>query len=96
MYLNDVGEGGGGCTRFRWVDSVPSFYEQPRPSGMSVTRLAPEEAQVSIRPERGMAVVHFPSTTSETGGYTDRNASHESLTTDVVCHPYTGCTVPAL
>ena len=28
--------------------------------------------------ERGTAVIHFPSTTAETGGYTDRNASHES------------------
>jgi len=78
VYLNDVAEGGGGCTGFRWVGSAPSFYEQPSPSGMGVTRLAPPDAQVSIRPERGMAVLHFPSTTAETGGFTDRNASHES------------------
>lgn len=25
-----------------------------------------------------MAVLHFPSTTPETGGYTDRNANHEA------------------
>lgn len=78
VYLNSVNDGGGGCTRFRWVNSVPSFYEQPCPSGMSCTHLAPEERQVAIRPERGMAVLHFPSTTAETGGFTDRNASHES------------------
>ena len=28
--------------------------------------------------EAGMAVVHFPATTAESGGVTDRNASHES------------------
>ena len=74
----DVPENGGGRTRFRWLTSVPSFYAQPAPSGMRCTRLAPIDRQLAIRPERGTAVVHFPATTPESGGYTDRNASHES------------------
>eukprot|EP00966_Prymnesium_polylepis_P205166 4753959-Prymnesium_polylepis.1 len=45
---------------------------------MNCTSLAPDEAQVAIRPERGMAVLHFPCTKPAAGGYTDRNASHES------------------
>jgi hypothetical protein len=32
---------------------------------------------VSIRPKAGLAVIHFPSTTPETGGITDYNAYHE-------------------
>jgi hypothetical protein len=78
VYLNDVAAGGGGRTRFRWVGSVPSFYTQPAPSGMRCTRLAPDHEQLSIQPERGMAVVHFPATSPASGGVTDRNASHES------------------
>ena len=78
VYLNDVPEGGGGRTRWRWVSSVPNFYAAPAPSGMSCTRLADAAEQVAIRPEAGLAVVHFPATTAESGGVTDRNASHES------------------
>ena len=77
-YLNDVPEGKGGRTRFRWVDSLPGFYDSPHPSGHRCTLLADEGQQVAIRPEAGLAVLHFPSTTAETGGVTDRNASHES------------------
>ena len=76
VYLNDVKEGG--RTRWRWTKSVPGFYAAPAPSGMSCTTLAGEEHEVAIRPEAGMAVVHFPATTAESGGVTDRNASHES------------------
>ena len=32
---------------------------------------------MSIRPKAGLAVIHFPSTTPETGGITDYNAYHE-------------------
>ena len=78
VYLNDVAPGGGGRTRFRWVDSVPGFYDAPAPSGMRCTRLAPAARQLAIRPEKGLAVVHFPATSAATGGVTDRNASHES------------------
>ena len=45
---------------------------------MRCTHLAAEHEQLAIRPERGMAVVHFPSTSPPSGGVTDRNASHES------------------
>ena len=91
VYLNDVAPGGGGRTRFRWVDSVEAFYERPRPSGHRCTRLADDARQISVRPERGLAVLHFPSTTPETGGITDRNASHESepaIDTKWVCQQF--------
>jgi hypothetical protein len=91
VYLNEVAVGGGGCTRFAWTDSCPAFYERPHPSGHRCTRLADEEHQLSIRPERGMAVVHFPSTVPAAGGYTDRNASHESqeaIDTKVICQQF--------
>ena len=38
-----------------------------------------------------MAVLHFPSTTAAAGGYTDRNASHESeesIDTKWVCQQF--------
>jgi len=35
-------------------------------------------AEFAIAPEEGMAVLHFPATTSQTGGYTDYNAYHEA------------------
>ena len=34
--------------------------------------------RVRVRPRKGMAVIHFPSTTLATGGLTDPNAAHES------------------
>ena len=39
---------------------------------MRCTRLAPEGRQIAIRPERGLAVLHFPSTAPHAGGFTDR------------------------
>ena len=36
---------------------------------MRCTRLAPEPEQIAIRPERGMAVVHFPSCVPSARGY---------------------------
>lgn len=47
--------------------------------------------QVCIRPQAGLAVIHFPSTVAEAGGITDRNASHESeiaVDTKWVCQQF--------
>lgn len=79
-YLNSVARGG--RTRWRWIGSVPDFYTTPGPAPMCCTALAAVPDQVSIRPERGMAVIHFPSVVPSAGGYTDRNASHESETAE--------------
>ena len=50
-----------------------------------------DEAAVNVAPEAGLAVVHFPSTTPETGGITDRNAMHEAETavdTKFICQQF--------
>ena len=95
VYLNSCASGG--RTRWRWIDSKRDFYVEPRPAPMACTELAPDVAQVAVRPERGMAVVHFPSTVPEAGGYTDRNASHESEAADDtkwVCQQFIWSHVP--
>ena len=90
VYLNDCSAGG--RTRFRWLDAVPHFYDAPCPAPMGVTSTCTGAAgEVSIRPERGMAVVHFPSCVPAAGGFTDRNASHESeaaVDTKWVCQQF--------
>jgi hypothetical protein len=78
VYLNNVTSGG--RTRWRYTTSDPSFYDQPSPC--NVKRIPwpkpNDKAGVHIAPEAGMAVLHFPSTLPETGGFTDRNANHEA------------------
>jgi hypothetical protein len=78
VYLNDVEHGG--RTRWRWVHEDSSFYDHPGPIDLTEIPWSrpDDETGVCIAPEAGMAVLHFASTTPETGGLTDRNACHES------------------
>ena len=91
VYLNDVAKGG--RTRWRWVHEDPSFYSRPGPTDATrIPWVAPDDEKgVLIKPEAGMAVVHFVSTTAEAGGYTDRNAVHEAedaLETKMICQQF--------
>jgi len=67
VYLDDVARGG--RTRWRWLREDPGFYDGAAHAG------AASVEEVSVRPRRGMAVVHLPCTAS---GTVDPNAQHES------------------
>ena len=85
-YLNDVKKGG--RTRFRHTcydegepggSNCTEFYKKPlpghgrvKPSGSS------PKYHVKFTPQRGTAILFFPSTTAATGGYTDYNANHDA------------------
>ena len=89
IYLNDVLEGG--RTRFLWLDgedSVPGssiFVQAMRAAGGGSGEEAAASPKtpcrdLSIAPRTGMAVIHFPSTTMETGCVPDPRTMHESET----------------
>ena len=77
VYLNSTT---GGQTTWRWTDYDSEkglgkiFYEKPGPGHGRVKKARGK--QVSVTPEEGLAVVHFPSTVARVGGYTDYNAYH--------------------
>ena len=77
IYLNDCEEGGHTC--WLWSRTVPGFHEAPRIVGAAdfSDEPTPYELDLLVTPRRGMAVVHFPSTTLATGGLSDPNARHE-------------------
>ena len=55
------------------------FYDAPAPGhGRTDLERGSGGEGVSIRPEEGLAVVHFPATTAESGGFTDYNAFHDA------------------
>jgi len=76
----------GGRTRWRWTNYDAAlggtegsrFYEEAQPGSGRTDVLGGSGAEFAIAPEEGMAVLHFPATTSQTGGYTDYNAYHEA------------------
>ena len=79
IYLNDVKRGG--RTRWRWLQhdagrrgSRDDFYERPGPGSGRTDVERGAGPEVSVAPEEGLAVVHFPSTTASSGGFTDYNA----------------------
>ena len=76
VYLNDVTSGG--RTRWRWKHRWPEFYDKPGPLTAQPDNACHDEVGTHIAPEAGLAVVHFPATTAETGGYADVNACHEA------------------
>lgn len=84
VYLNSVRRGG--RTRWRWTrhderlggDHHRQFYEAPCAGSGETLRAEGSGDDVSIQPERGMAVVFFPSVTAEHGGFTDYNCYHEA------------------
>ena len=68
----------GGRTRWDWTRTVRGWHSAPRVVGCAeFDERTPFWARVRVRPRRGMAVIHFPSTTAATGGLTDPNARHE-------------------
>eukprot|EP01043_Picozoa_sp_COSAG02_P029539 COSAG02_NODE_1842_length_10700_cov_148.785869_3_plen_606_part_00 len=91
VYLNDVEHGG--HTDFHWTNSMPSFYDNPRPrSRLEFPPLKPApELGISIKPEEGMAVLFFPACTPEMGGITDINAQHAgapAIDTKFICQQF--------
>ncbi|KAL1504099.1 hypothetical protein AB1Y20_010509 [Prymnesium parvum] len=77
VYLNTCERGG--CTSWKWTRRAPSFYEKPTALGWDDMKSQHTKSDdwVTIKPEQGMAVVHFPSLTPDHGGLTDPNAMHE-------------------
>jgi hypothetical protein len=84
IYLNNVARGG--RTRWRWLqhDAKNShgprddFYERPGPGSGRTDVERGAGPDVSVVPQEGLALVHFPSTTASSGGFTDYNAYHEA------------------
>ena len=83
VYLNSVLRGG--RTRWRWLDydaragggAGRAFYEAPRPGTGRTDMERGSGPELSVSPEEGLAVVHFPSTLPAFGGVTDYNVWHE-------------------
>lgn len=76
VYLNDVKRGG--RTRWRWTDHAPSFYDDPGPGSGQIDITNGAGTEVSVIPQAGLGVLHFPSVAPEFGGFTDYNAFHEA------------------
>ena len=77
VYLADCSAGGETC--WLWTRSTRrGYYRKPRVVFESeLNWMTPHQHDVLVQPKEGMAVVHFPSTTLETGGLSDPNAVHE-------------------
>jgi hypothetical protein len=89
VYLNDVARGG--CSNFSWLQERADLYADKLPQeaacfGIPVPPSSSDDGrarqgeilqEVSIVPEQGMAVVHFPCTKPEYGSIVDPNAAHE-------------------
>jgi hypothetical protein len=82
VYLNDVAEGG--RTTFvnlhnNDIATVVAANVDAVRTGATHSRASKSQARsLSIVPRSGMAVVHFPTTTSEYLSWTDPNTDHES------------------
>ena len=84
VYLNDVARGG--RTRWRWTehDAVGggthhlSFYQTPGPGHGRTDLRNGSGPEVAVVPKEGLGVLHFPSTSAASGGFTDYNAFHEA------------------
>ena len=84
VYLNTVEHGG--RTRWRWLNhdacdgggAGAAFYVSPRPGSGRTDIIGGSGPELSVSPEEGLAVVHFPSTLPEYGGVTDYNVWHEA------------------
>lgn len=83
LYLNDVADGG--CTRFGWLDgtdSIPGsaiFTRALEERGSQTDGGGSSSTEVRLAPRTGLAVVHFPSSTSSGGGCCpDPRTMHES------------------
>lgn len=77
VYLSDCAAGGETC--WLWTRNVRrGYYRKP---GVvlenEINWRTPQRYDLLVQPKAGMAVVHFPSTTLETGGFSDPNAIHE-------------------
>ena len=86
LYLSDCVMGG--RTRFRWLDGLDSIpgagifsqcIESSAGSSGICDQKRPADAELSITPRAGMAVLHFPTTTHQSGGcIPDPRTLHES------------------
>jgi len=86
VYLNSIQQGG----RTRWTNlkEDPQLYSETLPAIGAVAGIPPPAVpsqpssnsarELSIVPQQGMAVVHFPTSTQASRGVRDRNADHES------------------
>ena len=91
VYLNDVSSGG--STDFHWTQTDPGFYDTPRLVDTDARPFCDEDPKtgISIQPEAGMAVIHFPAVKPEFGGITDVNAYHrgsEADDTKFICQQF--------
>ena len=78
VHLNTVEEGGAMC--FTWMGKVKgvggaSWYEKPM-SYATTAKKGQAEPKLSVNPERGLALVYFPCTTVESGGFIDFNTTY--------------------
>lgn len=84
VYLNDIPSGGGGCTTFPNLGiHGGDFYDRPAPMD---SRARPDGSPwdwdygetLTIHPQKGMALLHFPSILPEWGGICDGNTFHQA------------------
>lgn len=78
VYLNTCERGG--ATTFTWMgkhlgENGGDWYEKPISYSTTAAK-GKAEPKLSIRPEMGMAVIHFPCTAPHAGGYVDFNTTH--------------------
>jgi len=84
VFLNTVERGG--RTRWRWTNHDAAlggshgtrFYERPSHGAGRTDVENGSGVDVSVKPEEGLAVIHFPATLPAHGGATDFNAYHEA------------------
>lgn len=86
VYLNSVPQGG----RTRWANlkEDPRLYAETLPSIGAVAGIPPpavpsqpssdSPSELTVVPQQGMAVVHFPTSTQASRGVRDRNADHDA------------------
>jgi len=80
VYLNDVKEGG--ISRFQHnpeESDHDNLYVKhiPFKSGNAISLSARPQVNLPLQPRRGMAVIHFPTTTWEYGCLSDLHTKHE-------------------
>ena len=86
VYLNTCERGG--ATKFTHIGAHKGkdggdFYEEPapfntrtNPDGTPFSWKSKHYSEVAVQPERGLAVLHFPSMSPEYGGRGDGNTFH--------------------
>ena len=79
VYLNTCERGG--ATSFTWMgkhlgESGGDWYQNPV-SYSTTAKKGSAEPKLAVRPEMGMAVMHFPCTAPHAGGYVDFNTTHQ-------------------